>query len=210
MNNLLLYLFFIIIIFYILNYLIIEKFQNYVNPFFKNKSFCTYNKNLNKCNCTYQKDGINIPFKSPEIACDNKCLNKDKTNCDKNIIENDINYYCIEGNKCKKYKGTIQNKYISTNNCGIDKLTNQIKLPYITKESCENSITTCDKYNKNELNNSEIKKNCLKDTNCGYCENTSGSGKCVEGTAEGPLDLNNNCSANSKINKYEYGNFLFY
>lgn len=205
----LLYLCLIIFIFYVLNNSINENFQNYVNPFFKNKCFCSFDIDSNKCKCTYQKDGINIPFNSPEISCFNKCNNKNKEECNKNTDE-DAYYYCKEGNNCKKYKATIQNKYISTNNCGIDVLTNQIKLPYITEESCKNSINLCDKYNKKNLNNSQIKENCLKDTNCGYCENNYGNGKCVEGTAEGPLNLNDNCSANSKTNKYEYGNFLFY
>lgn len=203
------YLFFIIVLFCILNNLNSENFQNYVNPFFKNKSFCSYSIDSEKCKCTYQKDGINIPYFSPETACKNKCLNKNKNNCSNNI-DRSIDYYCKEGNTCKKYQGTIQNKYISTNNCGLDKLTNQIKLPYITKEECLKSINVCDKYNDKRLNNSQIKENCLKDTKCGYCENNFDGGKCVEGTAEGPLDLNNNCSVNSKINKYEYGNFLFY
>lgn len=206
------YLFFILIliylIFYALNYFTTENFQNYVNPFYKNKSFCSFDKDSKKCKCTYQKDGINIPYNSPASACNYECLNKDEKNCVSKNNQQD-NYYCIDGNQCKEYKGSIQNKYISINNCGIDKLTNLLKLPYATKESCESSIKACDKYNDSKLSKSERKKKCLQDTNCGYCSNQFGDGKCVEGTASGPLDLNNNCSANSKTNKYEYGEFLF-
>lgn len=196
----------ILFLFYYINHSLIENFQNYVNPFYKNKSYCSFNKDKNVCSCTFQKDNLGIGFKAPEDACNNTCFNKNQEECDKNEIE----YYCKEENKCVKYKGTNQNKYITMNNCGTDKLTNLIKTPYIDKKSCEKNINSCDKYNKNNLSNSEIKEKCLKDTNCGFCTNQYGEGKCIEGTAEGPLDLNSNCSPNNyknNNNKYEYGNF---
>ena len=160
MNYTFIYLFVIISIFYIYNNQLIEKFQNYVNPFFKNKSFCSYDKDSNKCKCTYQKDGINIPFNSPSSSCNNECLNKSKENCNKNTNKsNNLYYYCKKDNKCIKYQGTNLNKYISVNNCGIDKLTNQIKLPYLTKDSCLKSISVCDKYNKSNYSNCYLNKN---------------------------------------------------
>ena len=35
-----------------------ENFQSSCNNFFKGKTFCQLNKNNNKCECKYQKDGI--------------------------------------------------------------------------------------------------------------------------------------------------------
>lgn len=206
MNNLLIILLLIFIIFYISNLFFYETFQNYINPFFKDKSFCTVNNKTQKCGCTYQKDGINIPFNTSEKSCNDNCSNKSKEKCNNKIIDKDIYYYCKHGKKCKKYNATIKNRYISNNNCGFDKLTNQLILPYLDKESCESSINSCDQYNSGGKG---MKEKCLKNTNCGYCTNSYGDGKCIEGTASGPLDLQSNCSQNSKTNKYEYGNLLF-
>lgn len=201
---------FIFVIFYFINNNLIENFKNYVNPFYKNKSFCSFNKDKKKCECIYQKDSIGIGYSSPETACNNNCFGKNNSECNSKI-NNELFYYCKEGDKCIKYKGSNQNKYISTNNCGFDTLTNLIKLPYIDKETCEKSINTCNSYN-NKTSNAQIKEKCLKNTECGFCTNQFGTGKCVEGTAEGPLDLNLNCSPNNfknNNNKYEYGNFQF-
>ncbi len=202
----------IIIIFYLINKYInfyeLEFFSDYINPFYKNKTFCNFNKDLNKCECTYQKDNIGIPYKAPEKSCNYNCLNKNKEDC--NINFKNVDYYCKIKGKCVKLKGTDDCNYISVNNCGTDKLSNQIKLPYLTKEECEKSLNICDSYNN--LDETEIKKKCLKNTKCGYCTNKFGEGKCVEGTPDGPLDTNLNCSANNfknNMNKYEYGNFQF-
>jgi len=201
----------ILILFFIINhYILFEKFSSYVNPFFKNKSFCTFNKDSNKCTCTYQHDKMHIPYVAPETACNNKCINvKNANECiGKN---NEIDYYCKINGKCVEFKGTNQSNYISLNNCGVDKLSNQIILPYTTKEDCEGSLNVCDSFNKSEYRESEKKEKCLKNTQCGFCANKFGEGKCVQGTAEGPLDLNNNCTANptNSQNKYSYGDFLF-
>ena len=195
---------------FIFNFILFENFSSYTNPFYKNKSFCTFDKDLNKCKCTYQHDNMHIPYNAPETACNNKCINiKNPQECiGKN---NEIDYYCKIDGKCKLYKGTNQSKYISLNNCGVDKLSNQIILPYLSKEDCESSLNVCDSFNKSEYSESEKKEKCLKNTQCGFCENKFSEGKCVQGTAEGPLDLNNNCSVNStnSQNKYSYGDFLF-
>ena len=202
----------IFLIFYFINNYIkfsdFEFFSNYTNPFYKDKTFCNFNKDLKKCICSYQKDSISIPFEAPNDSCNYKCIGKNEDECNSNY-EN-INYYCKIDGKCKELKGTNQNKYISVNNCGTDRLSNQIKLPYLTKEDCEKSLNICDSYNNDNLSNSEIKKKCLENNKCGYCTNKFGEGKCVEGTAEGPLDLNNNCTVNAKDNenKYEYGNLF--
>ena len=199
----------IFIIFYVINNFYKEHFSSYINPFYKNKCFCTYNKNTNKCNCTYQHDTMNIPYKAPETACNNECINKNPNECVKN--NNEINYYCKLNGKCVEYKGTNQANFISLNNCGTDKLTNEIILPYLSKEDCEGSLNICDSFNKSEYSESEKKEKCLKNTQCGFCTNKFGQGKCVQGTAEGPLDLNDDCAYNfqNSENKYTYGDFLF-
>jgi len=187
-----------------------ESFQNYINPFFKNKTFCSYDNQNNKCKCVYQKDNINIPFECSDNNCNNKCMNKSRIECEKNTNDK-IFYYCQKGNKCKRYEGTNRSQYISTNNCGFDPLTNLLKLPYLDEKSCKKSINVCNSYNDPNLNTLEIKEKCLKNTSCGFCTNKYGEGKCVEGTAEGPLDLTLFCTLNNndKNNKYEYGNFQF-
>ena len=75
-------------------------------------------------------------------------------------------------------------------------------------------MSPCDNYNDPNLSNDEKKKQCLKNTNCGFCTNEFGKGKCIEGTADGPLDIikYNKCVpliTNSTKYTYEYGDFLF-
>ena len=59
-------------------------------------------------------------------------------------------------------------------------------------EECENDINQCTKY-KDE-------NNCISNGNCGWCSNSDGEGKCIEGTASGPIDLfkYNYCDPNQK------------
>ena len=204
----------IIIIFFLINKMLKEPFQNKCNSFFKDKSFCTYSHDEKKCKCTYQKDGILIPFNSPEDCCKEKCLKKTKENCNDSIKEKEGNFYCNIGGQCKEYQGTIINSHISANNCGTDPLNNQLLLPFSDKESCESLMSPCDNYNNPKLSNDEKKKGCLTNTNCGFCTNEFGKGKCIEGTAEGPLDIikYNKCVpliTNSTKYTYEYGDFLF-
>jgi hypothetical protein len=194
-----------------------ETFQNSCNKFFKGKTFCQLNKNNNKCECKYQKNGINYPFIAPEPCCDNKCSKIKPEDCHEPNPKLQSSYYCNVAGKCLEYKGTIKNSRISQNNCGLDPLNNQLLLPYITKQECERRNNPCDKYNK--LNESTIEKKdfCLKDTNCGFCTNSYGEGKCIGGTASGPNDilkyfycLPRQTNTSKDNNKYEYGNRALY
>ena len=193
-----------------------ENFQSSCNNFFKGKTFCQLNKNNNKCECKYQKDGIN-PFGAPETCCDNKCSKIKPEDCHEPDPKLQSSYYCNVAGKCIEYTGTIKNDTISQNNCGLDPLNNQLLLPYITKEECLRDNNPCDKYNKLDESTTEKKNYCLKDTNCGFCTNSYGEGKCIGGTASGPNDilkyfycLPRQTNTSSDNNKYEYGNRALY
>lgn len=200
--------------------------------FYKN-AFCQFDINTNKNMCKYQKDNVKIAFDAPETCCEGGCPNIDSSKTIKQFssINNSVfsdsldattsdarsdatsdatkpSYYCNIGGKCKKYNGTILNSHISTNNCGTDVLNNQLLLPYSSYEECSKTLNPCDKYNNPEWSEGKIKTECLKNTNCGFCTNDSGKGKCIEGTATEPLDLNRYyyCSGD----KYEYGNHAQY
>jgi hypothetical protein len=191
----------------------IEKFKNNCNNFYKGKTFCQLNKNNNKCECKYQKDGINYPFKAPEPCCNNKCSKIKPEECHEQNNKLENYYYCNIAGKCIKYKGTIKNNKISENNCGLDPLNNQLLLPYITKEDCESKNNPCKKYNDLKMSTTEKKSKCLKDTNCGFCTNNYGDGKCIEGTATGPNDIIKYyycVPGQSKTNKYTYGDHALY
>ena len=196
--------------------------------FYKN-AFCQFDINRNKNMCKYQKDNVKIAFDAPQICCSGGCLNMNSSKTIKqfssinnlasfdslneetsNTISNSnkTSYYCNIGGKCKRYNGTILNSHISTNNCGTDVLNNQLLLPYGSYEECSKTLNSCDKYNNPGWSDAKIKTECLKNTNCGFCTNDEGSGKCIEGTATEPLDLNRyyHCSGD----KYEYGNHAQY
>src|SRR6056300_1474208 len=91
------YLIFIIlfILFYFLNLSILENFKNNsCNTFFKNKTFCTLDVNTNQCKCTYQKDGVNIPYQGPASCCHEVCRKINKLQCNKPIENKEGSYYC--------------------------------------------------------------------------------------------------------------------
>jgi hypothetical protein len=205
----------LILIFYIINYYLnfLELYSN-CNNFYDKNSFCQLDINTNKCICKFQKDENKYAFNSPEKCCNKYCSNINPEDCLTVDDTNKISYYCNIGGICKEYKGTIVNSHISANNCGNDPLTNQILLPYTTFDECTNSTNICDKYNDPLKSVHVNKKECLKNTNCGYCTNDSNSGKCIEGNASKPLDLLKyyycNPNTNLEINKYEYGNHSEY
>jgi hypothetical protein len=144
------------------------------------------------------------------IDYNNNLINNDieKDNSDTTSKNTETSYYCNIGGKCKQYNGTILNSHISTNNCGTDVLNNQLLLPYASYEECSKSMNPCDKYNNPEWSQAKIKTECLKNINCGICKNESGIGKCVEGTATEPLDLQRYFNCGPK--NYEYGNHTEY
>ena len=81
------------------------------------------------------------------------------------------------------------------------------------RSNCEKSIKPCDKYNNSKYSNNQSRNLCLKDSFCGWCTNGQGVGKCVSGTAAGPINIYkyNFCKAdnkNSVNNSYEYGKHL--
>ena len=183
------------------------------NKFFDKNSFCQLNNAKDKCVCKFQKDDVAYGFDSPEICCEKICNEIPPDKCLQNNEFTEIPYYCNIGGKCKEYKGTVVSSHISANRCGTDVLNNQLILPYATKAECEKSISVCDQYNDPKNSYHLNKANCLANTNCGFCINEYGYGKCIEGTPEGPLDLNKYyyCNPNVKnTNSYSYGDHALY
>ncbi len=184
------------------------------NGYFKDNSFCQIDSDTNDCNCKYQKDNLRYVFNSPETCCNKLCSKYTNNTCVTNTPYLSHKYYCRKGNICEERNGIILNNKISSNNCGNDPLNNQILMPYTSKEECERMTDICDKYNNNERSEHINKAECLKDVNCGYCSNNTGGGKCISGTASGPVDLNTYyyCTPQSpnKTYSYTYGNHSAY
>jgi hypothetical protein len=217
------FIFIVLIFIYIyLSYKTIESFTSdsetddldKCNNFFDKNSFCSLQLDNNVCDCKFQKDDNRYNFDSPEQCCKRKCNKISPEEC---VDSNDftkIPYYCNIGGECKKYNGTIKNSNISANHCGLDPLNNQLLLPYDSLESCMGTVDVCDKYNIPDRSVRVNKSECIKDVNCGFCSNDTGGGKCISGTASGPLDLQKYyyCTPESvnKTNKYVYGNHADY
>ena len=186
----------------------IEHFDNTCNNFYKNKSFCEIDHDTNKCDCRYQKDGVKYNFDSPNICCKRVCSEIPLDECIDTKNDTEMHYYCQVAGKCLRYTGSILNKYTSSNNCGTDPLNNQLVIPYESEEDCMKELEPCYKYNVNNRSININKEECLKDVNCGFVKSKYGDGKCISGTAEGPLDLNKYYYAsiyNREGNEYYYG-----
>jgi len=221
-----LFLIFLIIILFLIILLLFsikkkfkESFENSnkCNKFFKDKSFCAIDINKKKCSCRFQKDDINKNFSAPDNCCERNCNKLSLEECIENNNFTKIPYYCNIGGKCNEYEGTIINSHISANNCGTETLSNQLLLPYETLDDCKKSIKECDKYNISNRSEHINKTDCINDINCGYCTNSDGKGTCVDGTAEGPNNLQNYYYCNSTAknnnngeNQYTYGNHAQY
>jgi len=197
---------------------IYESFDNDIdkkcdNKFFEENSFCQLDVNKNKCVCKFQKDEMKYAFNSPEVCCEKRCNQIPPEDCLENNEFTEMPYYCNIGGQCKKYMGTIVSSHISANNCGTDPLNNQLLLPYESEEDCLRSINPCDKYNNKNNSVHKNKEECLTNTNCGFCTNEYGQGKCIEGNASKPIDLRTYyyCVPGvDKKNTYTYGNRALY
>ena len=227
-NNMYLILILILILIILLNFKLYyhESFKNMndskpiennpdeCNTFFDKNSYCEYDIDEEICNCKFQKDDVKYIFNSPEPCCIKNCSKFSREKCVDNRNYTKVPYYCNIGGTCKEYEGTIISSHIAANNCGNDPLNNQILLPYASKEACQKSIDPCDKHNIPSRSANINKEECLKDVNCGFCTNDYGGGKCISGTAEGPLDLQKyffcNVGATVNSNKYTYGNQMEY
>ncbi len=164
--------------------------QEKCNLIFKNNSFCQWDLNLNRCRCKYQKDELKYAFESQPDCCDRQCSLLPKEKC--LMLSPDLKqpkYYCNIGGTCYERTATIRNNQISANNCGLDALNNQLLLPHTTLQECQGTVTVCDKYNDPKYTLTEKRTLCLSDNRCGFCTNNTNDGKCIEGTASGPLDL---------------------
>lgn len=199
---------------YIESFNVKENGNETCNSFFNKNSFCAYDLDTQKCGCRFQKDDLRYLFDSPADCCERLCNNLSKDECLKNSEETKMPYYCNIGGNCVEYKGTIISSHIAANYCGNDPLNNQLLLPYSSKENCMKNVDVCDKYNIPTRSKNVNKDECLKDINCGYCNNQYGGGKCISGTASGPNDLRKYyyCTPGNLTgkDKYEYGNHVAY
>ena len=184
------------------------------NDFFKSNSFCSTSMDDNECECNFQKDDLRYLFNSPNNCCKKLCKKYSPEKCLNVTPFLKEKYYCRNGDKCTEQTGIILNSRISANYCGNDPLNNQLLLPFAYKEECEKSIDVCDKYNIPGRSVNINKDECIKDVNCGFCSNNTSGGKCISGTAEGPIDLQQYfyCSPGStdKTFSYTYGNHVAY
>lgn len=174
-------------------------------------SYCSLNKDNNKCECNTQVSSAYSLFKLYPTLCSKKCNELSHDECVKET--NAPPYYCNVAGKCTKYNGVINDTNIMSNNCGRD-LAGNLMAPFINEEDCERLMDPCDKYNDLQLSNAERKSNCLKDVQCGYCTNSVGEGKCINATPSGPIDLNKYyyCvpTANKITNSFEYGDHTLF
>ena len=191
----------------------ISKTSNTLKKFdsqFAKNSFCQLDNSKTKCVCKFQKDDVKAAFNSPQINCDKICASIEAKDCLQNNEFTEIPYYCNIAGKCIKYKGTVVSSHISANNCGTEQLTNQLLLPFSSLEECETSLDPCNKYNDSKKSVHLNRTECLGNSNCGFCTNSNGEGKCISGNATGPSDLNKYYYCNpyngNKNNTYEYGN----
>jgi hypothetical protein len=184
------------------------------NGFFDSNSFCELEFETNLCDCKFQKDDLRYIFDSPETCCKRLCRKIPPEQCLSTTPYLKTDYYCKNGDKCKKYNGIILNSKISSNYCGNDPLNNQLLLPFASEEECESTLDPCDKYNVVGRNVNINKSICIKDVNCGFCTNSDGNGKCISGTASGPNDLMQYyyCEPSNVANTYSYtyGNHMEY
>jgi hypothetical protein len=134
----------------------------------------------------------NLDLESEEKCCKNKCNQK-------KCIPIGKPYYCKYQSICtKKYASNDKNKY-----CGFYTLYNNPAKIYNTLEECK----TCENpYERLK------KKECLAETNAGWCTDYRGIGLCVPGTPEGPNNMirYNMCYPNQKsnINSWIYYNYI--
>ena len=187
------------------------------NNFFSKDSYCELDIDKQICSCKMQKDDLKYLFNSPENCCNRNCMKLTPEECNERNEFTDIPYFCNIGGKCVENNGTILQSRIATNNCGLDPLNNQLLLPYASKDECQKNINPCDKYNIPERSSHINEAECIKDVNCGYCTNSTGGGKCILGTAEGPSDFHKYYFCNPDIkynldqnNRYIYGNHAAY
>ena len=198
---------YIIIFILIFMFIIMYLSYNYIEQF---TSFCALRIKDNKCNSIFQKDDSRYIFDSFK----GDCMDLQTEECVENNEDTKISYYCNIGGKCKEYNGTIMSSRISANNCGTDPLNNQLLLPYSSLEECNKTVDVCDKHNVPNRSPRVNKEECLKDVNCGFCNNNNlNQGICIGGTASGPIDLQKYyfCTSDFKNSEYKYiyGNHQF-
>jgi hypothetical protein len=119
------------------------------------------------------------------------CIGKD------NIIEEEDNryYYCQSDGKCTRR--LIDIKHASANNCDYNNLSERMNPAFIKSNVCNESLDTCGTFNTN-------KEKCITNSNCGWCTDSTGNGKCVSGTPTGPNNQTYKCKPQTGHTIYNY------
>lgn len=178
------------------NNLSIKKVKGYYDP-----SIFSCIKNVNTpLLCTAIKGNYINVF--PISFCKSICPNIIKKDIEKiyesfdNLKEEKDYYYCIYGEKCKKKPKNYFD--ISKNTCGKPSISQVPFEVYDDKKTCEKALNPCKNLGEKE---------CKLNYNCGWCTNSLGQGKCVEGTPDGPLNLEHTCIPQNgkKGNNYTQG-----
>ena len=209
MNYLFLYLLICLIVIFYYFFLfrnLNEKYTNQCSVTKKYNKFCTWNHNSDICTCAFQQGDTNVSFPISNDCCSKKCNMLPKELCQYTGKKSTRFYWCPVANKCEKFPAYINESMISANNCGYDKLTNQKIYPYLSEEDCKKAIEPCDIYNNKNSSDNKNRDDCLNNTYCGWCTNNNGIGKCVSGTASGPINIYkyNFCKIDNKGNTNSY------
>jgi hypothetical protein len=88
-------------------------------------------------------------------------------------------YWCNAGlNTCVKKR--VNRHQFWRNNCGPTSISATSAPIYYSEKDCMRNGNQCTGLNR---------RDCLSKNSCGWCVDGKGKGKCVKGTAEGPLDM---------------------
>ena len=174
------------------------------NKIVNSTNFCTWNINSKQCYCSFQPGLTRTNFPQSPSCCDRKCNMLSEEECQKlpKGKYKNISYYCPINGVCKEVRGYTRNKMISANICGYNDLNYQTIYPSLTKYDCEKSLEPCSLNNNPKYSDNQQKQKCLEDDFCGWCINSQGIGKCISGTASGPINIYkyNFCKLNKQGN----------
>jgi hypothetical protein len=104
--------------------------------------------------------------------------------------------YCFQNNQCVRKKCDLKNPGV----CGISTMTNDLNPIYPDLESCKKSNLICDGLSRED---------CMITSQCGWCTNQYGEGKCIYSNPTGPQNPIIQCYPNvvqDNINSFMQGN----
>jgi len=189
------------ILFITLLFLILLKIPLYENFFNDKRKGCF--KSLNRpleCLYTYGNFIFPLDYKKCLDICPEDVKKQEKLY--EGFENKKPSYWCYTANyksedkKCVEKEVNVNDP--SKNNCGEEVATNSIKPVYNTEKQCKKHNFKCDGLSKEE---------CGKKWGCGWCSNSLGEGKCVEGYSFGALNVKDKCwvSNGSSNNNFQPG-----